>query len=491
MYFVLAETNKLNSSEIFSLQSPTSTILDSIESRSLIVPWHYCFNFIQYILQYYLFIHPYRLRPLAIEYKLSKNQSKKISFRLNQSTSTSSLKSLVTKSFQSVSTQTNSLPPADIYTAQKSITNNVDLFSSIKRRKFPFTQPILSSSSFLTKLLRQTSEPVSCSHANSIKPSTSLGQHSPETSPSDTTRQQYPYHQQRHHCQHHSSNIFHPIESEMNHVLEDEHRPRASSSSSAVLRTTYHRPNDASFRRHRTLMCRQPFQSRSAYFLTYSNPLTSRQHQQQLSSTTNTNSSDSLSVFHRLNSKYFSSTPNHHQQSQQQQRQNQHQSQRIREEHIVAANERKALKVLLIIFCVFVTLWTPFFICTFISAICEHCRENISPTIWFSITWLGYSSSMANPFVYTIFSDAFRRAFTNIIFCRQNDSLFPIQYSTKLSYQKHAIGNPSIHRQLSSQRSPHPDHSRTSTPVSVHHKTSPAGSDATIYVNRCISDTCR
>ncbi|CAF1262224.1 unnamed protein product [Adineta ricciae] len=148
----------------------------------------------------------------------------------------------------------------------------------------------------------------------------------------------------------------------------------------------------------------------------------------------------------------------------------------------------------MIIFCVFVTLWTPFFICTFISAVCEQCRERISSTIWFSITWLGYSSSMANPFIYTIFSDVFRRAFTNIIFCRSNESVFSRQFSTKSSRQKGAptAAHQTNNHQLSFRRSPNPDYSNPSTPIQLNSPPIPLGeSDGTIYINRCASDLLR
>jgi hypothetical protein len=272
----------------------------------------------------------------------------------------------------------------------------------------------------------------------------------------------------------------------MDHVLDEDHRPRASSSSSGYLRSIHRQENH----RHRNFRRRQPYQSRSAYFLT--NPYSySTRRNQPLTSTTNTNSSDSSSVFQRFNPRFFS-TISQQQQHQQQQQQQQTNAQRLRDEHIVAANERKALKVLMIIFCVFVTLWTPFFICTFLSAISEKYRDRISPTIWFSITWLGYSSSMANPFIYTIFSDVFRRAFINIIFCRSSDSSFARQMSAKFSYQKGAAVHQYIQPQYSQRRSPNNEPSGTSTPIALHHQTTiMAENDATIYVNRCVSDSFR
>jgi len=80
-----------------------------------------------------------------------------------------------------------------------------------------------------------------------------------------------------------------------------------------------------------------------------------------------------------------------------------------------ATNERKAMRVLLIIFSIFVILWTPFFVINLLSCFIS----NIHPIFISIATWLGYSSSGANPIIYTIFSRAFRRAFVNILTCRK------------------------------------------------------------------------
>jgi hypothetical protein len=80
-----------------------------------------------------------------------------------------------------------------------------------------------------------------------------------------------------------------------------------------------------------------------------------------------------------------------------------------------ASNERKAMRVLLIIFSIFVILWTPFFIINLLSCFIE----DIHPIIMSVATWLGYISSSANPIIYTIFSRAFRRAFVNILTCQK------------------------------------------------------------------------
>jgi hypothetical protein len=100
---------------------------------------------------------------------------------------------------------------------------------------------------------------------------------------------------------------------------------------------------------------------------------------------------------------------------------------------------------------------------------------------------------MANPFIYTIFSDVFRRAFTNIILCRSNDSILSRQISTKFSYQKGAAVHQYVHQQFSSKRSPNHEYSGTSSPIQLHPPTSAIGgeNDATIYINRCVSDSFR
>ena len=84
----------------------------------------------------------------------------------------------------------------------------------------------------------------------------------------------------------------------------------------------------------------------------------------------------------------------------------------------ITTKERKASKVLGIIFAVFVILWTPFFVVNVLSVVCESCLDAIGPTAMSSLTWLGYISSLANPIVYTMFSRLFRTVFYRLITCR-------------------------------------------------------------------------
>jgi hypothetical protein len=88
-----------------------------------------------------------------------------------------------------------------------------------------------------------------------------------------------------------------------------------------------------------------------------------------------------------------------------------------------ANNERKALKVLIIIFLVFVLFWTPFFLINAVSAFCGGDRcEFISDNLLLVTTWLGYASSSINPIVYTMFNKSFRIAFINLLKCQTQQS---------------------------------------------------------------------
>ncbi|CAF3463649.1 unnamed protein product [Rotaria socialis] len=427
----------------------------SKEPIFLRIPWIYCFKIIQSILQYYIFYFHCRLNPLSIEYSSNINEK---SFKVHQSTSISSIDLTLLKLQRSVSTQTTTLSALGYRNVHS---NNVDehcVHNSPKRRKFQFNKPAASSSSFRTNSFRHLSTAPTRSIDSSSKSSSSSDQRSSAISSSHLIRQSY------------LSNCFSRKESEQEPSSVIEHGSRTSTSSSSLLHTTC-RYDSHTFKHYHKPVRRQQDRYRSAHIIP--NSCKTRQPHQTVSSITNTNSSDSSSMMLHLPTRLRLAA--FHQQ-------------RARDEDYVAANERKALRVLMIIFGVFITLWTPFFICTFISAICEQCRERLSSTVWFSITWLGYSSSMANPFIYTIFSDVFRRAFTNVILCRSTESSASAQISTKLSSPKD-----NVHRftsqNVSCRRSPNPDMSDASTPIMLHRPRSVGGSDAKIYINRYTSDT--
>jgi len=424
-----------------------------IESILLNISWKSCIEIIRTITFYYMSYFPYRLRPLSIEYPHVNN--------IDRSTSTSSLHFHSIKTYRTNSTQTNAYGLVDYN--QTNVSGHYNTLNAHKRRRFPFHRPLIPASSLLTNLFRQSPTPPVRSSESSTKSSLSWGQRSSAASSSNQMRQSY------------ALNSFRRIESsEIESIQPPDRRSRASTSSSCLLHTTYRHGSSVYTHYHKPL-ARQHYQSHSAHVLPHV-PTTRSLFHQQLSSATNTNSSDSSSAIHRYQSRFFSNMSNPH---------------RTRDEDIVAANERKALRVLMIIFCVFVTLWTPFFICTFVSAICYECRERISPSMWFSITWLGYGSSMANPFIYTIFSDVFRRAFLNIICCRSKETfIVSRRYSTKYSSPKYGAQQ-NLTQNLVNRRSQNQDLSGASTPVPLQQPTTIGGSDAMIYAHRCASDTFR
>jgi hypothetical protein len=83
-----------------------------------------------------------------------------------------------------------------------------------------------------------------------------------------------------------------------------------------------------------------------------------------------------------------------------------------------ANNERKALRVLIIIFSIFVIFWSPFFVINLLSIYCFESCKFISYELVLAITWLGYASSTLNPIIYTMFNKNFRKAFINLLKCQ-------------------------------------------------------------------------
>jgi hypothetical protein len=78
-------------------------------------------------------------------------------------------------------------------------------------------------------------------------------------------------------------------------------------------------------------------------------------------------------------------------------------------------NEQKAVKVLGVVFVIFVIAWFPFCIMNLLQAVCKRCYAN--PTLINGFCWLGYVSSTINPLVYTIFNRNFRLKFIALLKC--------------------------------------------------------------------------
>ncbi|XP_045673587.1 5-hydroxytryptamine receptor 2C [Phyllostomus hastatus] len=81
-------------------------------------------------------------------------------------------------------------------------------------------------------------------------------------------------------------------------------------------------------------------------------------------------------------------------------------------------NERKASKVLGIVFFVFLIMWCPFFITNILSVLCEKdCNQELMEKLLNVFVWIGYICSGINPLVYTLFNKVYQRAFANYLHC--------------------------------------------------------------------------
>ncbi|XP_053932016.1 5-hydroxytryptamine receptor 2C isoform X2 [Cuculus canorus] len=86
-------------------------------------------------------------------------------------------------------------------------------------------------------------------------------------------------------------------------------------------------------------------------------------------------------------------------------------------------NERRASKVLGIVFFLFLIMWCPFFITNVMSVLCkEACDEDLLSELLDVFVWVGYVCSGINPLVYTLFNKTYRRAFSNYIRCQYKNS---------------------------------------------------------------------
>ncbi|XP_025896731.1 5-hydroxytryptamine receptor 2C isoform X2 [Nothoprocta perdicaria] len=82
-------------------------------------------------------------------------------------------------------------------------------------------------------------------------------------------------------------------------------------------------------------------------------------------------------------------------------------------------NERRASKVLGIVFFLFLIMWCPFFITNIMSVLCkEACDKGLLSELLDVFVWVGYVCSGINPLVYTLFNKTYRRAFSNYIRCQ-------------------------------------------------------------------------
>ncbi|XP_031664396.1 5-hydroxytryptamine receptor 2A-like [Oncorhynchus kisutch] len=85
-------------------------------------------------------------------------------------------------------------------------------------------------------------------------------------------------------------------------------------------------------------------------------------------------------------------------------------------------NERRASKVLGVVFFLFLMMWCPFFITNVLSVLCEDsiislCNKPVLAVLLNVFVWVGYASSGVNPLVYTLFNRTYRQAFHRYLRC--------------------------------------------------------------------------
>jgi hypothetical protein len=116
---------------------------------------------------------------------------------------------------------------------------------------------------------------------------------------------------------------------------------------------------------------------------------------------------------------------------------------KVNRETYAMKNEQKAVKVLGIVFVIFLIAWGPFAILNILGAVLQSTQYYIphSHSVISFLTWLGYISSSINPIVYNSFNEKFRYAFKQILKCnfkalkKHQDLTKHNQIMTKLASQ--------------------------------------------------------
>ncbi|XP_072180515.1 5-hydroxytryptamine receptor 2B-like [Diadema setosum] len=105
--------------------------------------------------------------------------------------------------------------------------------------------------------------------------------------------------------------------------------------------------------------------------------------------------------------------------------------------------EQRASKVLGLVFAAFVIGWTPFFVANMIVALCRDCH--VTNRVFIVCTWIGWASSMVNPFIYTTFNKRFRQAFIKLLSCQEIQSQSTLNRSPTTANRQSTLDRSSAH----------------------------------------------
>ena len=129
-------------------------------------------------------------------------------------------------------------------------------------------------------------------------------------------------------------------------------------------------------------------------------------------------SSASLSSVHSKHSAASGSIPTSHNSSKCSQEKLNKRSSCLHSWHLLRRN--KATKLTVAVAGTFILCWAPFEVTFLVGRACSTCIGDI---MWFIVNTLAFLSSAINPFVYSLYSNEFRKAVRKILPCRRKDSL--------------------------------------------------------------------
>uniref|UniRef100_A0A914W5X2 G-protein coupled receptors family 1 profile domain-containing protein n=1 Tax=Plectus sambesii TaxID=2011161 RepID=A0A914W5X2_9BILA len=86
-------------------------------------------------------------------------------------------------------------------------------------------------------------------------------------------------------------------------------------------------------------------------------------------------------------------------------------------EKMVYLRERKALKTIGMVVLGFIICWMPFFVLYLVEVFADTGGSRLAAIMGEIFLWLGYSNSVLNPIIYTMYNGDFRRCFRDLLSC--------------------------------------------------------------------------